>query len=42
VKAILAALKDMPLERAAVAVCAMMGLRPGEARELKWEDWDPV
>ena len=40
VMALLAALKDMPLERAAVAVVAMLGLRPGEARGLRWEDWD--
>ena len=42
VKALLAALEGMPLERCAVAVCAMMGLRPGEARGLRWEDWDRV
>jgi integrase len=48
VKAILAALTlkpqlrlaDMPLERAAVAIMAMLGTRPGEARGLRWEDWD--
>ena len=38
--AILAALKDMPLERAAVAIVAMLGVRPGEARGLKWSDWN--
>jgi integrase len=32
----------MPLERAAVAVIAMLGVRPGEARGLRWEDWDRV
>jgi integrase len=50
VKAILAALKgnptlkldEMPLERAAVAIIAMLGVRPGEARGLRWEDWDRV
>jgi integrase len=50
VKAILAALmaqsgtelKEMPLERAAVATTAMLGVRPGEARGLRWEDWDRV
>src|SRR6516225_5248728 len=42
VKALLAALEGMPLERCAVAVCAMMGLRPGEARGLRWEDWERV
>jgi integrase len=42
VKEILAALKEMPLERAAVAIVAMLGVRPGEARGLRWEDWDRV
>jgi integrase len=42
VKALLAALKEMPLERAAVALIAMLGVRPGEARGLRWEDWDRV
>jgi integrase len=36
------ALKEMPLERAAVALIAMLGVRPGEARGLRWEDWDRV
>jgi len=40
--ALLAALKDMPLERAAVAIIAMTGVRPGEARGLRWEEWDRV
>ena len=48
VKAILAALKtqpslklpELPLARAAVALIAMLGARPGEARGLRWEDWD--
>jgi integrase len=42
VKVILTILKDMPLERAAVAVVAMLGVRPGEARGLRWENWDRV
>jgi len=50
VKAILATLmaqpgtelREMPLERAAVATIAMLGVRPGEARGLRWEDWDRV
>ena len=50
VKAILASLKAQPslklpemhLERAAVGIMAMLGLRPGEARGLRWEDWDRV
>jgi integrase len=42
VKAILAAFSDMPLERAAVGIISMTGVRPGEARGLKWEDWDRV
>jgi integrase len=42
VKALLAALKEMPLERAAVALIAMLGVRPGEVRGLRWEDWDRV
>ena len=40
VRAILAALKNMPLERAAVAICSMLGLGPAEARGLRWSDWD--
>jgi len=40
VRAILSALKGMPLERAAVAICAMLGLGPSEARGLRWSDWD--
>jgi len=50
VKALLAALMSKPeaklpemrLERAAVAIIAMLGVRPGEARGLRWEDWDRV
>ena len=30
----------MPLERAAVAVVALTGVRPSEARGLRWEEWD--
>lgn len=40
VQAILTALKQMPLERAAVAITAFTGVRPGEARGLRWEEWD--
>jgi integrase len=40
VQAILTALKGMPLERAAVAIVAFTGVRPGEARGLRWEEWD--
>lgn len=40
VSAILAALKNMPLERAAVAIVALTGVRPGEARGLRWEEFD--
>ena len=32
----------MPLERAAVAIMSMSGTRPGEARGLRWEDWNRV
>lgn len=39
VKTILAALSDMPLERAAVGIVSMLGTRPGEARGLQWSDW---
>jgi integrase len=42
VQAILTALKGMPLERAAVAIIACTGVRPGEARGLRWEEWDRV
>jgi integrase len=31
---------NMLLERAGVAVCAYTGVRPGEARGLRWEEWD--
>jgi integrase len=42
VKAILARLgtEEMMLERAAVALIAFTGVRPGEARGLRWEEWD--
>jgi len=40
VRATLAALKAMPLERAAVALIAFGGFRPSEARGLRWEEWD--
>ena len=40
VQAILTALKGKPVERAAVAVMAFTGVRPGEARGLRWEEWD--
>jgi integrase len=30
----------MPLERAAVAIVAMLGVRPSEARGLMWRDWN--
>jgi integrase len=48
VKSTLAALKaqpllklpELPLARGAVALIAMLGVRPGEARGLRWEDWD--
>jgi integrase len=40
VQSIIADLKGMPLERAAVAIIAFTGVRPGEARGLRWEEWD--
>jgi integrase len=39
VQAILSALKSDPLARAAVAIMAFTGVRPGEARGLRWEEW---
>ena len=39
VQGILAALRGRPLERAAVAIVALTGVRPGEARGLRWEEW---
>lgn len=40
VSAILTAIKGMSLERAAVAIVALTGVRPSEARGLRWEEWD--
>jgi len=40
VQAILVALKGIPLARAAVAILAYTGVRPGEARGLRWEEWN--
>ena len=40
VQAILVALKGKPLARAAVGIMAFCGVRPGEARGLRWEEWD--
>ena len=40
VQGILRALKGMPLERAAVGIMALSGVRPSEARGLRWEEWD--
>ena len=42
VQGYLRALKGMPLERAAVGILAFTGVRPGEARGLRWEEWDRV
>jgi len=42
VQAILAALKGKPLELAAVAIVAFTGVRPGEARGLRWEEWKRI
>lgn len=42
VQAVLTALKGKPLPRAAVAIMAYTGVRPGEARGLRWEEWDRV
>jgi len=42
VQAILKALKSKPVARAAVAAMAFTGVRPGEARGLRWEEWDRV
>ncbi len=38
-KAILATLKNDSLARAAVALAAFTGMRPGEALGCRWEDW---
>jgi integrase len=40
VQATLTALKGKPVARAAVAIMAFTGVRPGEARGLRWEEWD--
>jgi len=40
VQATLEALKAMPMERAAVALVAFTGVRPSEARGLRWEEWN--
>ena len=40
VQGYLRALKEMPLELAAVGILAFTGVRPGEARGLRWEEWD--
>lgn len=40
VSLILAALKGMPLGRAAAAIVALTGVRPSEARGLRWEEFD--
>jgi integrase len=40
VQAILTALKGKPLARAAVAILAYTGVRPGEARGMVWQEWD--
>jgi integrase len=42
VQGILTALKGKPLERAAVAILAFTGVRPGEGRGLRWEEWNRV
>ena len=42
VKTTLAALRGKPLARAAVAVLAYTGVRPGEARGLRWEEWNRI
>jgi integrase len=40
VQATLDYLDDLPLEQSAVALIGMAGLRPGEARAVRWEDWN--
>jgi len=42
VQGVLAVLRVRPLERAVVAIVALTGVRPGEARGLRWEEWDRV
>jgi integrase len=40
VQGYLKALTGMPIERAAVGIMALSGVRPSEARGLRWEEWD--
>ena len=40
VQAYLIALKKQPLARAAVALLAFTGARPGEGRGMRWEEWN--
>jgi integrase len=40
VKLMLAYLSALPLEKAAVALIAFAGLRPGECRAICWQDWN--
>jgi len=40
VRAIFVALKGKPLPRAAVGIMAFTGVRPGEARGMRWEEWN--
>jgi integrase len=42
VLAILEALKGKPKARAAIALMYFAGLRPGEARGARWEDYEPI
>jgi integrase len=42
VQAILTALKGMPLARAAVGIMAFCGVHPGEARGMRWEEWNRI
>jgi len=42
VQATLVALKGKPLARAAVAIIAYTGVRPGEARGIRWEEWERI
>jgi integrase len=40
VQGLLTALKGKPLARTAVAIIAFTGVRPSEARGMRWEEWD--
>jgi integrase len=40
VRALLSAVKDLPLERAAIALMALTGARPNEVRGMRWDEWD--